>query len=111
MDKITQIEQLLLRSRRLVWGLIGVTLLILGATIVGASLQLRAKIREQIASGEGEVLHAAALPPMEEEPEQLELNTTITDPTNLVPELLKTSRLKGAVASRLFDTQGMCFAA
>src|SRR5207248_10413337 len=104
--KITQIEQLLLRSRRLVWGLIGVTLVILGATIVGASLQLRAKIREQIASGEGEVLHAVALRQLEEDAEQLELLGPITDPANLLPVVLKTSRLKGVVAARLFDANG-----
>src|SRR5216110_2508187 len=101
MDKITQIEQLLLRSRRLVWGLIGVTLLILGSTIVGASLQLRAKIREQIAGRDGEVLHAVALRQLEEDGEQPELLGPISDPANLLPVVLKSSRLKGVVAARL----------
>ena len=106
MDKITQIEQLFLRSRRLVWGLIGVTLVILGATIVGASLQLRAKIREQIAGRDGEVLHAVALLQLEEDAPQLEWVGSITDPANLLPVVLKTSRLKGVVAARLFDAKG-----
>jgi len=104
MERITQIEQLFLRSRRLPWVLIGVTLLILAATILLASLQLRAEIRKQIAGRDGEVLHPVAILQLEAE---IELLGPITDPANLLPVVLKTSRLlKSVVATRLFDANG-----
>ena len=56
MEKITQIEHLLFRSRRLRWVLIGLTLVILATTILLASLQLRTGIREQIASRAGDTV-------------------------------------------------------
>ena len=104
MERITQIEQLFLRSRRLPWVLIGVTLLILAATILLASLQLRAEIRKQIAGRDGEVLHPVAILQLEAE---IELLGPITDPANLLPVVLKTARLlKSVVATRLFDANG-----
>ena len=104
MERITQIEQLFLRSRRLPWVLIGVTLLMLAATILLASLQLRAEIRKQIAGRDGEVLHPVAILQLEAE---IELLGPITDPANLLPVVLKTSRLlKSVVATRLFDANG-----
>src|SRR5439155_170285 len=104
MERITQIEQLFLRSRRLPWVLIGVTLLILAATILLASLQLRAEIRKQIAGRDGEVLHPVAILQLEAE---IELLGPITDPASLLPVVLKTSRLlKSVVATRLFDANG-----
>ena len=106
MDKITQIERLLLRSRRLPWVLIGVTLAILAATILLASQQLRAKIREQIAGLDGEVLHAVAVMQLETDAPEIELLGPITDPDNQLSVVLKTSRLKGVVATRLYDANG-----
>jgi len=106
MDKITQIEQLLLRSRRLVWVLIGVTLVLLATTILLASLQLRARTREQIAGRDGEVLHAVALMQLHADASEIELLGPITDPRNLLPVVLKASSLKGVVGARLFDAKG-----
>ncbi|PYL00831.1 MAG: hypothetical protein DME19_03805 [Verrucomicrobia bacterium] len=107
MDKITQIERLLLRSRRLPWVLTGVTLLILAATILLAGLQLRARTREQIAGRDGEILHAVALLHWEADAPEIELLGPITDPDNQLPVVLKTSRLlKSVVATRLFDANG-----
>src|SRR5712671_4892904 len=106
MERITQIEQLLLRSHRLRWVLIGVTLVILAATILLAGLQLRAGIREQIASRAGEVLHAVALMQLEADASEIELLGPITDPLNQWSVVLKTSRLKIVVAARLFDANG-----
>jgi len=106
MQKITQIERLLLRSRRLPWVLIGVTLLILATTILFASLQLRTGIRDQIAGRDGEVFHAVALFQLETDAKEIELLGPVTDPANLLPVVLKASRLKGVVAARLFDADG-----
>ena len=107
MERITQIEQLFLRSRRLPWVLIGVTLLTLAATILLASLQLRAEIRKQIAGRDGELLHPVAILQLEADAPELELLGPITDAANLLPVVLKTSRLlKSVVATRLFDANG-----
>src|SRR5436190_8362942 len=107
MERITQIEQLFLRSRRLPWVLIGVTLLILAATILLASLQLRAEIRKQIAGRDGELLHPVAILQLETDAPELEILGPITDAANLLPVVLKTSRLlKSVVATRLFDANG-----
>ncbi|PYJ94932.1 MAG: hypothetical protein DME23_24595 [Verrucomicrobia bacterium] len=78
--------------------------MILAATILLASLQLRAEIRKQIAGRDGEVLHPVAILQLEAE---IELLGPITDPANLLPVVLKTSRLlKSVVATRLFDANG-----
>src|SRR5256885_16112773 len=93
MERITQIEQLFLRSRRLPWGLIGVTLFILAAAILLASLQLRAEIRKQIAGRDGELLHPVAILQFEADAPELELPGPINDAPNLLPLGVKTSRL------------------
>ena len=91
----------MLRSRRLPWVLIGVTLAILAGTILFATLQLRAKIREQIAGRDGEVLDAVAFEHLAADLPEIELLGPLTDPDNQLSVVLKTSRLKGVVATRL----------
>src|ERR1041385_4431559 len=104
MENISPVEQLLLRSRRLRWVLIGVTLASLAGTILFATLQLRARIREQIAGRDGEVLDAVAFMNLAADLPDIEL--PLTNPENQLGVVLKTSRLKGVVATRLFDSNG-----
>src|SRR6185295_19923852 len=106
MENISPVEQLLLRSRRLRWVLIGVTLASLAGTILFATLQLRARIREQIAGRDGEVLDAVAFMNLAADLPEIELLGPLTDPDNQLGVVLKTSRLKGVVATRLFDAHG-----
>jgi signal transduction histidine kinase len=106
MENISPVEQLLLRSRRLRWVLIGVTLASLAATILFATLQLRARIREQIAGRDGEVLDAVAFMNLAADLPEIEAAGPLTDPDNQLGVVLKTSRLKGVVATRLFDANG-----
>jgi signal transduction histidine kinase len=106
MENISPVEQLLLRSRRLRWVLIGVTLASLAGTILFATLQLRAKIREQIAGRDGEVLDAVAFMNLAADLQEIESLGPLTDPENQLGVVLKTSRLKGVVAARLFDANG-----
>src|SRR5437762_7418691 len=106
MENISPIEQLLLRSRRMRWVLIGVTLASLAGTILFATLQLRSKIREQIAGRDGEVLDAVAFAHLAADRQEIELLGPLTDPDNQLGVVLKTSRLKGVVAARLFDSNG-----
>src|ERR1051326_1974231 len=106
MENISPVEQLLLRSRRLRWVLIGVALASLAGTILFATLQLRAKIREQIAGRDGEALDAVAFMHLAADLPEIELLGPLTDPDNQLGVVLKTSRLKGVVATRLYDAQG-----
>src|SRR5436190_110220 len=100
------VAKLLLRPRRLGWILIGVTLAGLAGTILFATLQLRARIREQIAGRDGEVVDAVAFMNLAADLPEIELLGPLTDPDNQLGVVLKTSRLKGVVATRLFDTNG-----
>jgi len=106
MENISPVEQLLLRSRRLRWVLIGVTLASVAGTILFATLQLRTRIREQIAARDGEVLDAVAFMNLAADLPEIELLGPLTDPDNQLGVVLKTSRLKGVVATRLFDANG-----
>ena len=109
MENISPVEQLLLRSQRLPWALIGVALAILAGSILFATLQLRAKIQKQIAGRDGEVLDAVAfehLAALAADMPEIEFLGPLTDPNNQLGVVLKTSRLKGVVATRLFDTNG-----
>src|SRR5207247_8619303 len=106
MENISPVEQLLLRSRRLRWVLIGVTLASLAGTILFATLQLRAKIREQIAGRDGEVLDAVAFMHLADLAADLPEIESLTDPENQLGVVLKTSRRKGGLATRLFVATG-----
>src|SRR5438874_4663787 len=106
MENISPVEQLLLRSQRLPWALIGVALAILAGSILFATLQLRAKIQEQIAGRDAEVLDAVAFMHLAADLPEIELLGPLTDPDNQLGVVLKTSRLKGVVAARLFDSNG-----
>src|SRR5689334_1958763 len=57
MDRILEIREQIIRSRRLPALVIGLTLCILGLTIGWSCLHLREKIRAQIANHDGEILH------------------------------------------------------
>src|SRR5436190_12543134 len=104
MEKVIQIQRLLLQSQRLPWVLGGLALLILAGAILFTQLQLRHKIRQQIAGRDAEVLYPVALSQYEEELDQdLESPDEVTRQLTV---LLKTSRLKGILGARLFDPNG-----
>ncbi len=105
MERVLHIQKLLLRSRRLPWLVAGLTLLVLAGTILLASLQLREKIREQIASRDGEILHAVSLMEYAEDVKQ-GLTGPITDLGSQLSVVLKSSQLKGVLGVRLFDGAG-----
>ncbi len=106
--KTSPVQQLLHRSRRLLWLLAGLMLVVLAATIVAARQQLRGNIRAQIAGRDGEVLHAVALMHLEESAADADLLGSIEEPENQLTVMLKTSRLKGVIGARLFDARGRC---
>lgn len=104
MDKILQIQQQLLRFQRLPWLVAALTLSILAAVILSTTLQLRRSTRHQIASRDGEILHAVAL--LNANDPELETFAPLTDPDTQLDVILKTSQLKGVIAARLFDVTG-----
>ena len=101
MEKLATIQQLLLRSRRLPWVSVGLTLLVLGATILVARQYVRDKVREQIIGRDGQVLHAVA---------QMHVDEVAADSApdfgQQLTIMLKTSRLRGVLGARLFDADG-----
>ncbi len=97
----TEPERPWLRSRHLPALVIGATLGIFALGILAVTLHLRLEIREDIARREGEILHSVAMMLQAEED-----RTLLDEPSVQLNVLLKTSRLKGVVAARLFDAQG-----
>ncbi|MFA6543064.1 MAG: HAMP domain-containing sensor histidine kinase [Limisphaerales bacterium] len=97
----TEPERPWLRSRHLPALVIGATLAIFALGILAVTLHLRLEIREDIARREGEILHSVAMMLQAEED-----RTLLDEPSIQLNVLLKTSRLKGVVAARLFDAQG-----
>ena len=106
MEKFLQMQQALLRSRRLPLVVIVFTLIVLAATIAITTRQVRSRIREQIASRDGEVLHAVATMQMEQAAADIGLTDAATNPWNQLEVVLETSRLRGVMGTRLFDGQG-----
>lgn len=97
----TEPERPWLRSRHLPALVIGATLGIFALGILAVTLHLRVEIREDIAKREGEILHSVAMMLQAEED-----RTLLDEPSVQLNVLLKTSRLKGVIAARLFDARG-----
>lgn len=105
MEKRRPIDQMLLGSRRglgLVFAL--VMMLVAGAVILTA-LQMRRKIREQIARRDGEVLYAVAQMHFAEDP-QGSLEGPTSDPGRQLTVALRCSQLRGVMGVRIFDPEG-----
>lgn len=89
--------------------MMGMTLLIFGAVIAGVTLALRVQIRNQILHRESEALFSATLLQRDlllESGEGVELGQNDFD---LFAIVLRTSRMRGVVAIRLFDPEGGFF--
>lgn len=106
MERVLQIQKLLLRSRRLPWVVLGVTLAILAGAIALTTEQTRRRIRSQIAGRDGAILHAVAQMQQAKVAEGADLVGTMDDPVNQLTVVLETSRLSGVMGARLFDTNG-----
>jgi hypothetical protein len=88
---------------------ITLTLVIFAAALWLVSQDMRRKIRAQIASRDGEILHEIALMHQTSEPTDEEFEASIDSPASQVTFVLKISklpRLKDAMAIRLFDVMG-----
>jgi signal transduction histidine kinase len=98
-------EQVMRRSRRLPALIIGLALLVLAGAILIAALQARARIREQIAGRDGEVLEAVALLYHAEDVEEGLAEPTL-DQGEQLSIVLKSSQLRGVLGVRLYSPEG-----
>jgi signal transduction histidine kinase len=106
MERILHIQKLLLRSRRLPWLVLGITLLILGGIILLTTHQTRGRIRAQIIGRDREILHAVARMQMPKAAEADEGMGSLEDPANQLAVIMEISKLSGVMGARLFDAQG-----
>lgn len=106
MERLVQIQKLVLRSKRLPWLVLLATLLILAGVIALTTQQTRTRIRSQIAGRDAEILHAVARMQMPQ------VNNTevdaedVDDFDRLLTVVLQTSKLSGVMGARLFDADG-----
>src|ERR1041385_8752271 len=105
MEKTTQIERLLLRSQSLPPIMNAPALAVLAGVVVLSTLQVRARIREQIAGRDGEALYAVASMLYAQDVED-GLEGPISDPGNQLNLALKSSQLRGVLGVRLFHPDG-----
>jgi len=103
MDRMRQIEKILLGSRRLPMLVIALVLLVLAAVVTLSTLKMREGIRQQIAGRDGEVLHAIALMHYAEDEEEGFSLATDADQMSIV---LKSAQLRGVLGVRLFSQDG-----
>ena len=106
MESVRQIEEAVIRSRRLPVLIIGMALAVLAAVVTFAALQARQRIREQIAGRDAEVLYAVALWHYAEDVKD-GLTGPIPSVSDQLNVALKSSELRGVLGVRLFDAEGL----
>jgi signal transduction histidine kinase len=105
MQRIRHLEEFILRSRRVPAMVTALALAVLAGVVLLTTLQLRHRIREQIAGRDGEVLHAVAMMHYAQDVED-GLAGPITEPGGQLGVVLKTAQLRGVMGVRVFDTNG-----
>ena len=106
MERLAQIQKLLLRSKRLPWLALLATLLILAGVIALTTQQTRSRIQSQIAGRDAEILHAVARMQMPRETDAELLADDADGTENLLTVILQTSKLSGVMGARLFNAAG-----
>lgn len=114
MEAIRRLQQRLLRSRRLPAAGIGLTLLILGGTIVFGTFQLRARIRAQIVGRDADILYGVAQMVQVTQESDKELGSQLEqlpDQFAIALQISELNQFNGVIATRLFNTNGQFAAA
>src|SRR5258706_16346561 len=109
MEAIRQVQQRLLRSRRLPAAGIGLTILILAGWIVFGGLQLRARIRAQIAGRDADFLHGVAQMVQVTQESDKELGSQLEqlpDQFAIALQISELNQFNGVIATRLFKKIG-----
>jgi signal transduction histidine kinase len=83
-----------------------VTVMIFGSAILVVSLQLRARLREQIIQRDSAVLNAIALTQQSGGNTAPEDETLLEDPLDDLASILETARFRQALAIRIYDSNG-----
>ncbi len=105
MENVRQIEQAVIRSRRLPVLATVMALAVLAGVVALAALQARQRIREQIAGRDAEVLHAVALWQYAEDVKN-GLAGPVLNAGDQLNVALKSSELRGVLGVRLFNADG-----
>jgi len=100
-----QMEELLLRSRRLPWAVWVLVLIVLALAILLTARPVRDGIRTQMVQREGEVLQAVLVARLDDLVQE-GLGEDPEDPAAQLGVLLGISRLEGVLGIRLFDAEG-----
>jgi len=109
MERLLTIRRLLLRSRRLPWIMLGITLGIMAGAILLTSNQTRSRVRAQITGRDREILYALAQMQMLRTGESADLVGSIEDPENQLNVIMETARmtqLNGVLGASLFNANG-----
>jgi signal transduction histidine kinase len=105
MESLLRLPQQVFRSRRLPLLIIGLTLAVFGGAIWLGAIQLRKNIRAQIVGRDADILYAVLRHHLSEY-EDAELGDDLEDSVHQLTVALEISRLKGVIATRLFDASG-----
>ncbi|HAV63694.1 MAG TPA: hypothetical protein DCY13_15175 [Verrucomicrobiales bacterium] len=93
------------RLRYIHWILLGLIILVFGLAIVLVTSGIREDIRAQIISRDADVLHATVMLQFQQLAEKLD--DEVREPATLALVLLESARIRGVVAARLFETNGL----
>jgi len=96
----------LLRRRRLPWLVLALILAVFALAIAQVTQRMRSRIRQQILNRDAEVLRAMVAVQFGEV--AADIQAEVREPADLWVVLLEASRARGVVATRLFDTNGIC---
>lgn len=99
------------RPRRTFVALTLAVLAIFGGLVVGLTLNLRGRLREEVLRREAESIHAVALLALHGAPGRLSAGATRDSIPDLLAAVLESSRLRGVMAVQLFDPAGALQAA
>jgi signal transduction histidine kinase len=94
------------RFRHLALCLVGLILFIYGGAIYLVTRHLRQQIRQQMIARDAEVLQGVALL-QETAPREAAAGLSLAEPSEQLALLLRISKLKGVIAARLYDAQGI----
>lgn len=96
------------RNRRVMWLMLALILAVYGLAIGELAQRMRTRVRQQILNRDVEVLRAMVGAQFAEVAN--EVRTEVREPVDQWTVLLNASRARGVLATRLFDTNGVCYA-
>jgi signal transduction histidine kinase len=107
METISRMQQRLMRWKRLPAAVLALTLAVLALTIILASLNLRAKVREQIINRDGEILQVLSRNQQAANEKSREEIGSFDEPAEQFDHILNIATLKGILGFRMFTPDGI----